>query len=87
MQRISAHAVRRRLGDHLHVCSEARAALKAATRVLETLGVRINPRKTRTVHVNTALSSSASRSSVVGSSVCHRTRSGVGVDGSAPGYT
>ena len=31
--------------------AEARAALKAATRVLERLSVRINPRKTRIVHV------------------------------------
>ena len=31
--------------------AEARAALEAATRVLETLGVQINPRKTRIVHV------------------------------------
>jgi RNA-directed DNA polymerase len=31
--------------------TEARAALDAATRVLEQLGVRLNPRKTRIVHV------------------------------------
>jgi len=31
--------------------AEARAALAVATQVLETLGVRINPRKTRIVHV------------------------------------
>lgn len=31
--------------------AKARAALKVATRVLETLGVHINPRKTRIVHV------------------------------------
>jgi group II intron reverse transcriptase/maturase len=41
--------------DWVVTCStaaEARAALTAATRVLETLGVRINPQKTRIVHVN-----------------------------------
>jgi len=31
--------------------AEARAALEAATRVLEQLGVRLNPRKTRIIHV------------------------------------
>src|SRR5712691_9907386 len=41
--------------DWVVTCSsaaEARAALTAATRILETLGVRINPQKTRIVHVN-----------------------------------
>lgn len=41
--------------DWVVTCStaaEARAGLAAATRVLETLGVRINPQKTRVVHVN-----------------------------------
>jgi group II intron reverse transcriptase/maturase len=41
--------------DWVVTCSsaaEARAALRAATRILETLGVRINPQKTRIVHVN-----------------------------------
>lgn len=40
--------------DWVITCSsaaEARAALEAATRVLEALGVHINPRKTRIVHV------------------------------------
>jgi hypothetical protein len=38
--------------DWVITCSsvaEARAALEAATRVLEQLGVRLNPRKTRIV--------------------------------------
>lgn len=40
--------------DWVITCSsaaEARAALAAATRVLETLGVRLNPQKTRIVHI------------------------------------
>ncbi len=40
--------------DWVVTCSsamEARAALAAATRILETLGVRLNPQKTRIVHV------------------------------------
>jgi RNA-directed DNA polymerase len=31
--------------------AEARAALTAATRILEQLGVRLNPQKTRIVHI------------------------------------
>jgi RNA-directed DNA polymerase len=41
--------------DWIVTCSsaaEARAALAAAVRILEKLGVRINPQKTRIVHVN-----------------------------------
>jgi RNA-directed DNA polymerase len=51
-QGVSVNEVRRWLGNlTCKSAAEARAALGAATRVLEQLGVRLNPQKTRIVHV------------------------------------
>jgi group II intron reverse transcriptase/maturase len=53
--RCKGYRLTRYADDWVVTCSsaaEARTALAAATRTLETLGVHINPQKTRIVHVN-----------------------------------
>jgi len=78
--RRKGHQLTRYADDWVATCesaAEARAAVAAALRILNELGVQLHPQKTRIVHVRQGFEFLGTRSSAVSNFSCRRARSAV----------